>query len=187
VIVVLTGVDEPRLVRDLIQRGVDEVLMKPIEYSVLAARVAALVQRRHEVAPETQPKTVSRFDAKIVRQPATAEAPPSAEVVAAKIAEVRERLPAPPADFDAFQAATDRVLTSCDLKQAVAAQAEVGSEVINLANSVVFATTQKISSLEGVISELRQSLSFGRIAAMTLGPFVAGIVLGWLLAILTPS
>lgn len=45
-LVILTGVTEPRLARDLIARGVDDILFKPIDQSVLASKVRALVERR---------------------------------------------------------------------------------------------------------------------------------------------
>jgi|GEM_PF-1430987 len=46
VLVVLTGVIEPRIARDLILRGVDEVCFKPVEVRAFATKVRALVERR---------------------------------------------------------------------------------------------------------------------------------------------
>jgi DNA-binding response OmpR family regulator len=51
VVVVLTGVLEPRLATDLIARGVDDIVFKPANLPLLAAKVQALCQRR-----ATQPK-----------------------------------------------------------------------------------------------------------------------------------
>ncbi len=50
-IVVLTGVLEPRLAKDLIRRGVDFVEFRPVHYGLLAAKISALVERR-AVHPE---------------------------------------------------------------------------------------------------------------------------------------
>lgn len=50
VVVVLTGVTEPRLAKDLIARGVDDILFKPIDQSILASKVRALVERRAALA-----------------------------------------------------------------------------------------------------------------------------------------
>ncbi|TWU41222.1 Transcriptional activator protein CzcR [Novipirellula aureliae] len=44
-IVVLTAVLEPRLVKDLIRHGVDDVMFKPVEYPALAAKVRSLIGR----------------------------------------------------------------------------------------------------------------------------------------------
>jgi DNA-binding response OmpR family regulator len=45
-IVILTGVFEPRLARDLIARGVDCVDFKPVRYDLFAAKVKAMTDRR---------------------------------------------------------------------------------------------------------------------------------------------
>jgi CheY-like chemotaxis protein len=52
VIVVHTGVCEPRLTKDLLIRGVDDVLFKPCDFGLLAAKVRALVDRRCSEAPQ---------------------------------------------------------------------------------------------------------------------------------------
>ncbi len=44
--VVLTGVIEPKLARDLIARGVDDIVFKPTDYPVFAAKVRGLLDRR---------------------------------------------------------------------------------------------------------------------------------------------
>jgi HD-like signal output (HDOD) protein/CheY-like chemotaxis protein len=46
VVVILTGVTEPKLAKDLIARGVDDILFKPVDHGILAAKVRALVERR---------------------------------------------------------------------------------------------------------------------------------------------
>lgn len=51
VIVVHTAVLEPRLAKDLLSRGVDDVVFKPVAYSAFAGKVKALVQRRMNVRP----------------------------------------------------------------------------------------------------------------------------------------
>jgi DNA-binding response OmpR family regulator len=45
-IVILTGVFEPRLAKDLILRGVDCVEFKPVRYDLFAAKVKAMTDRR---------------------------------------------------------------------------------------------------------------------------------------------
>ena len=45
-IVILTGVFEPRLARDLIVRGADCVEFKPVRYDLFAAKVKGLAERR---------------------------------------------------------------------------------------------------------------------------------------------
>ena len=45
-IIVLTGVHEPRLSADLIARGVDDVMFKPVDFRLLGAKARALCERR---------------------------------------------------------------------------------------------------------------------------------------------
>ena len=47
VIIVHTSVDEPRLTRDLILRGVDDVIHKPTNYETFAIKARCLAKRRH--------------------------------------------------------------------------------------------------------------------------------------------
>ena len=46
VVIVLTGLIEPRLAKDLLARGVDDVQFKPVRFAELAAQVKALVNNR---------------------------------------------------------------------------------------------------------------------------------------------
>ncbi len=46
VLVIHTGVVEPRLARDLMARGVDDIVFKPVDGDVLAVKVMALIDRR---------------------------------------------------------------------------------------------------------------------------------------------
>ena len=47
-IVILTGVVEPRILKDLMARGVDDVIAKPVNFTMFAAKMKALVVRRQE-------------------------------------------------------------------------------------------------------------------------------------------
>jgi len=44
-VVILTGVMEPALAKDLLQHGVDDILFKPIDFSYVAAKVKMLLDR----------------------------------------------------------------------------------------------------------------------------------------------
>ncbi|MBX3411361.1 MAG: HDOD domain-containing protein [Pirellulales bacterium] len=50
-VVVVTGILEPRLAKDLLQRGVDDIQFKPINYSLLATKLRALMDRRSSDGP----------------------------------------------------------------------------------------------------------------------------------------
>lgn len=46
VLVVLTGILEPRIAKDLLARGVDDIVFKPVDYGLFALKVSALVKRK---------------------------------------------------------------------------------------------------------------------------------------------
>ena len=50
VVVVLTGLVEPRLAKDLLARGADGVFFKPVDYKLFAAKVKTLCERRWTAA-----------------------------------------------------------------------------------------------------------------------------------------
>jgi len=51
-IFVVTGVEEPKIIRDLILRGVDTVMLKPLNCTILAAMVSAKLKRRQATSAE---------------------------------------------------------------------------------------------------------------------------------------
>lgn len=57
VIIVITGVAEPRLIADIISRGVDDIMIKPLSPVLFAAKVIALIDRRKNSAAPTLGET----------------------------------------------------------------------------------------------------------------------------------
>jgi HD-like signal output (HDOD) protein len=51
-IAILTGVAEPKIAKDLLARGVDDISFKPIHYPAFAAKLRGLVNRRPSSSPE---------------------------------------------------------------------------------------------------------------------------------------
>ncbi len=49
-VAILTGVTDPRLTRDLIARGVDDFVIKPVKFAPFAAKMRALADRRHKLS-----------------------------------------------------------------------------------------------------------------------------------------
>lgn len=50
VVIVVTGVLEPKLARDLLQRGVDDIFFKPVDHQMLALKLMRSIQNRHQSA-----------------------------------------------------------------------------------------------------------------------------------------
>lgn len=59
VIFVVTGLSEPRLARELVVRGVDDVLQKPVDYDELAIKLIAALAGDDGPDPRTTPLAVS--------------------------------------------------------------------------------------------------------------------------------
>lgn len=51
VIMVLTGFLEPRIARDLLARGVDDIVFKPADYELFAIKASAVVKRAKATVP----------------------------------------------------------------------------------------------------------------------------------------
>lgn len=50
VIIVVTAVEEPKLIKDLIGRGIDDVVFKPLDYPLFAAKLNAMLNRKKTLA-----------------------------------------------------------------------------------------------------------------------------------------
>lgn len=77
VIVILTGVTEPKIVKDLVARGVDDVLFKPVDYGLLAATVRVLVKQR--ASKTSQAGALADISHPIEQQPSSIDATPTEE------------------------------------------------------------------------------------------------------------
>jgi DNA-binding response OmpR family regulator len=56
-IVVFTGIAEPKLAKDLMTRGVDDIVFKPVDFPTFAAKVHSLVNRRRATTPQAATPT----------------------------------------------------------------------------------------------------------------------------------
>jgi DNA-binding response OmpR family regulator len=65
VVVVLTGVLEPRIAKDLIARGIDDVVFKPVQVLMFAAKMRSLTERRLQPGLEPAPQLTSRPQASL--------------------------------------------------------------------------------------------------------------------------
>ena len=61
VIVVHSSIDNPQLIKDLITRGVEDVVCKPTNYATLAAKLNGLVQRYHSARGHAGQRLTNRF------------------------------------------------------------------------------------------------------------------------------
>lgn len=120
VVVIHTGIDDPRLTRDLMGRGVDEVIYKPTNYPSLAAKLRLMVSVRRQQAIQATDETLTTSQ-KSVPQVSTAV-------------------------IDAFFAASN---DDCELKsllQTVMLDSALIKQLLTLANSARFKRNDHITT-----------------------------------------
>ena len=89
-IVIHTSVIEPRLAKDLLARGVDDILFKPFDFGVLAAKVRSLVDRQLSVKSSGTDRRESSAPKKVEMPRPVNETPPPVDPVS--LANIESRL-----------------------------------------------------------------------------------------------
>ena len=150
VIVVHSSVDEPRLTKDLMSRGVDDIVYKPTNYAAFAAKAKGLVDHRQALATDNQPRQneASRSQAATKREQSGREGEPASETIQStpdgllvpisdienKISLVSRILPVSRTALDVFQ----MTRSECDatkLGATIQCDAALATEVLSIANS----------------------------------------------------
>jgi DNA-binding response OmpR family regulator len=140
VIIVHTAVEEPRLTKDLIVRGVDDVLYKPVNHAIFGAKARALVERRRtRAARQTEKRHIERGEATAPRKAADRLAPTGCpqipfREVSRRLAEVEMLFPLSHVAFEVYSMARQDA-DADDLAACVEQDASLTAEVLQLANS----------------------------------------------------
>lgn len=147
VILVHTGVVEPRLAKDLLTRGVDDILFKPTDFGFLAAKARALVERvRAEPSASAPGLSHSETDA---LQEVSPDGPVPLPLLLRKLGGMLKILPVSKAAFDVYTLISTN---SSDIPQVAAAMqrdAALCTDVLRLANSSFYNPTgERITCLE---------------------------------------
>ena len=179
IIVIHTGVTEPRLARDLLARGVDDILFKPLDFGILAAKVRALVDRRRRerltneaVASATPPSCETETDG---------DRPIDLEQLLSKLSGLSRILPISDAAFDVYGLTTDDRTDALQIAAAIQRDAAFAAEVLRLANSLFYnPSAQPITELERAVVRIgRKRIGDLALATHTLTTLTAN-VLPWL-------
>lgn len=154
-IVVHSSVDDPRLTKDLLFRGVDDIVYKPTNYATFAAKMKSLVERRREVV---RPNIVVRPDI-VANSPKPIASEIAAKPALEKSASAKVGCPASPTsresseelDRDMTQLASQKAFAEkvCfltaqletspeDLIEVISRDATLTAEVLHLANSATY-------------------------------------------------
>jgi DNA-binding response OmpR family regulator/HD-like signal output (HDOD) protein len=172
VIVIHTGFSEPRLAKDLLERGVDDIIFKPFNFSILAAKVKALVERRFPTtnsgafgSNSTQGAAGDMHD-----DPQQDESPESWCVTLAnlngKLSRLSRLLPISSAALDVYAMTDDDRTQVPQLAAAIQRDPACAAEMLRLANSSFYnCSTQPVVQLEQAVVRIGHK----RIGELALG------------------
>jgi HD-like signal output (HDOD) protein/CheY-like chemotaxis protein len=179
-VVILTGVLEPRLTKDLTARGVDCIEFKPVNPLLFAAKIKALVDRRRQQAETEKP------DAAPPPRPQQEEHPPHDEDVHPGITMIRKRdldakllqlskiLPVSPAAMEIFNMTNAGTCENSRIAASTAHDASLSLDILKLANSSFYNySRKKVVALEEAILRIGQkrvgelALATSTMAALT--------------------
>jgi HD-like signal output (HDOD) protein/CheY-like chemotaxis protein len=184
VVIVHTSVDEPRITKDLLMRGVDDVAYKPTNYKTLAARAAVLVKRRREKSDNLEAKpelhsSPATHDGPTTHSNLTTRGNPVAHsnpATTVNIDEIEERLthlsnilPVSQAAFDVYGMTDSEDAQISEIAAGIARDASLSAEVLRLANSAFCRNNpsgKKIADLEEAVLRVGQK-RIGELALAT--------------------
>ena len=179
VVVILTGIVEPRLARDLIARGVDCVELKPARYDLFAAKIKGLVDHRNEdrqtrAAPAREgagtpagdpPPAGTRPDEGLSSAPQNLDS---------KLLHLSRIIPVSQAAFDVYRMASSNAFEIQQLAAAVARDLSLSVDVLRMANSAFYNPSgTKIVELDRAVVRIGQrrlgelALATGALAALS--------------------
>lgn len=150
-IVVHTGVLEPKLATDLLKRGVDDILYKPVDFAFLAIKVASHVEKRlGEAARVTEPLAPHEPEPGRNRHECT-----SFQRFNNKLATVERLLPLSNAAIKVYEMTQDGDWHACAIAAAIQRDAALTADVLRLANCPLFGPTcQKVIRLEDAVQRI---------------------------------
>ncbi|MDZ4818549.1 MAG: HDOD domain-containing protein [Planctomycetota bacterium] len=179
VIVVHTGLVEPKLAKDLLARGVDDILFKPFDIGLLATKVRVLVERK--IAPTAQAEENSKqaecaVDEAQQSEGPTHEMPVSLANIESKLSSLSRILPVSSVGLDVYNMASTDRSEAPQIAAAIQQDATLAAEVLRLANSTFYnASGQRIVHLERAVKQIglkrigELALSTNALSALTSG------------------
>jgi HD-like signal output (HDOD) protein/DNA-binding NarL/FixJ family response regulator len=136
-IVVHTGVIEPRLAKDLIMLGVDDIVFKPVDFAFLAVKLRLLIERRQRPESEVQQTTRSIQDAASdsISHDDSPGDPISFPRLNRKLEEVSRIVPISQTTLDVYEMTQGSEWNSSQIAAAIQRDASLTAEILRLANS----------------------------------------------------
>jgi HD-like signal output (HDOD) protein/DNA-binding NarL/FixJ family response regulator len=152
-LIVVTGVLEPRLAQDLLTRGVDDIVFKPIDFQGFALKLKIMLDRRSppvkaELSKLVPAKGVKPYDLKGLKPISRAE-------LDGRLANVASLVPISSAALDVYQLVTTSEVSVSTLTAAVERDGALVAEMLRVANSPLLnPSSRRIVELEDAILRL---------------------------------
>ncbi len=162
VVVIVTGVLEPKIAKDMTMRGVDCIEFKPVNYPLFAAKVRGLVDGRklHAGAEKPElplPPAFSENSCHLTSGVKTERTMVGKQDMEGKLTQLTRILPISGIAFDIFNMASAESYNNYEIAAAVGRDATLSVDILRLANSAYYNySTKKIISLVKAISRIGQ-------------------------------
>ena len=152
VTIVVTGVLEPRLAKDLYARGVDDIVWKPVKPEFLALKVKTLIERRQEQnSPGATSAAQPAATARTILAPVT---PPELEN---RLTLLPTILPVSQVALEVFNMATADRYDAAELGRSAARDPALAAELLRLANGAYYNPVgDQIHDLERAVARIGQ-------------------------------
>ena len=162
-VVILTGVLEPKIAKDMITRGVDCIEFKPVNYPIFAAKVKGLVDGRklHRGVERTKP-SASAPQLSANRQSASDDVKIERTMIRkqdieGKLTQLTKILPISTVAFDIFNMTSAETYENAQIATAAGRDATLSVDVLRLANSSYYNySSKKIINLAEAIAHIGQ-------------------------------
>lgn len=156
-VVVLTGVLEPKLANDLKARGVDDVQFKPVDFREFAATVRWLADQRAAAAKAEADRSANANSSEPLaagmREPVSA---PTEQSLALQITALAAQLPTPSPEYDAFKALSSGSFSIEDVSAALKQDPDVVAAVLSIFNRALFSSSTRNQGLEQLMSAITE-------------------------------
>ena len=159
-IVVYTNVLEPRLIKDLLARGVDDILAKSIQGAFLAGKIRALVDQRAAQADAIAASQEPLREVAPASLSTTTEEglPISLTQLNRKLASVTSVLPVSSAALNVFEMTRGCDWEISQIAAAIQCDASLAADVLKMANSHLFNPAgQRIVQLDHAVMRIGQN------------------------------
>jgi HD-like signal output (HDOD) protein len=163
VVVILTGVLEPKLARDLTARGADCIEFKPVNYALFSAKVRGLVSRRRQRDDIGESSGEHGGSCLHEHSPTHADGgeqegePPAVSDIEGRLSHLSQILPLSQAAFDVFSMTSGGSYDTPQIAAAIARDASLSVDVLRLANSTYYDPAgRKVVELEDAVFRIGQ-------------------------------